>query len=68
MVFSSLEFLFFFFPLVFIIYFFINPRYANLMLLMASLLFYYLGDKEHMRLLISVIAIAYLGGGANTKI
>lgn len=37
------------------------------MLLMASLLFYYLGDKEHMRLLISAIAIAYLGGALIQK-
>lgn len=62
MVFSTLGFLFLFFPLVFMIYFFIKTAYANLWLLIASLLFYYIGDKGHLRLLIYIIAISYLTG------
>ena len=67
MVFSSLGFLFFFFPLVFIVYFFINPKYANFWLLIASLVFYYVGDKKHIWLLIYIIAVAYGTGFAMQK-
>lgn len=62
MVFSSLEFLFFFFPLVFGVYICIKPGLANIWLLMASLAFYYVGDRQHMYLLICIIAVAYLSG------
>lgn len=62
MVFSTLEFLFFFFPIVWIGYFFIKTKYANLWLLMSSLLFYYIGDKKHIFLLIGIILVAYAAG------
>lgn len=62
MVFSSLEFLFFYFPLVFIIYIIIKPKFANLWLLIASLIFYYVGDRQHMCLLVCIIAVAYFSG------
>lgn len=62
MIFSSLSFLFLFLPIVFIIYLFIKPQYANLWLLIASIVFYYIGDKEHIWLLFGIIVIAYLSG------
>ena len=62
MIFSSLEFLFFFFPIVFIGYFFIKPEFANFWLLISSLLFYYISDKSHISLLFWVILIAYFAG------
>lgn len=62
MVFSTLQFLFFFFPLVWAGYYFIKIEYANLWLLIASLLFYYIGDKDHMFLLVGVILTAYTAG------
>lgn len=62
MVFSTLQFLFFFFPLVWAGYYFVKIEYANLWLLIASLLFYYIGDKDHMFLLVGVILTAYTAG------
>lgn len=64
MVFTTLEFLFLFFPSVLIGYLFINPKRGleNLWLFFASLVFYYIGAKENFWLLIAVILIAYVGG------
>lgn len=62
MVFSSLSFLFLFFPIVIIGYIFINESYANIWLLMTSLIFYYIGDSKHFNLLIGIILIGYLAG------
>lgn len=64
MVFSSLEFLFFFFPIVFLGYLFINPKAGceNLWLLLSSLAFYYVGAKQQFGLLIFIILISYIGG------
>lgn len=62
MIFSSLEFLFFFFPLVFIVYILIKPQYANMWLLLMSIYFYYAGAKEYVGLLFRVIAVAYVSG------
>lgn len=64
MVFTSLEFLFLFFPIVFIGYLFINPKNGceNLWLFLSSLMFYYIGAKDQFWLLIFIIAIAYISG------
>ena len=62
MVFSSLEFLFVFLPIVLIGYIFIKRRYANAWLMLASLYFYYLGAKDYLKLLLLVIFLAYLAG------
>lgn len=67
MVFSSLEFLFFFLPLVLFVYFLIKTKYANLWLMVASLVFYYIGDKEHIRLLLMIILLSYFSGLAMQK-
>lgn len=62
MIFSSLSFLFFFFPLVFTGYILINVNYANAWLLAASLFFYYAGAGEHICILICMIGVAYTSG------
>lgn len=62
MVFSSLEFLFVFFPLVLIIYFILKPKLRNSWLFLASIIFYYAGDSDHFTLLIFIILIAYVFG------
>ena len=62
MVFSSLEFLFFFLPIVIIGYIVIKPGLANSWLLLCSLVFYFWGDRDHFLLLIAVIGIAYFAG------
>lgn len=62
MVFSSLAFLFFFFPVVFMVYVLIKPRYANLWLFLASIYFYYAGAGAYVWLVICVITVAYFSG------
>ena len=62
MVFSSLEFLFLFFPIILFIYLFIKPCFGNFWLLCASIVFYFLGAKQMVWLLIAIIMIAYIGG------
>lgn len=55
MVFSSFQFLFAFFPVFFLLYYLLAPRYRNALLLLASLLFYYIGEGP--RLLILIVSI-----------
>lgn len=68
MVFSSLEFLIWFFPIVLIGYFLLTPKMKNCWLLVASLFFYYIGSKEYLWLFLSIIGIAYVGGIAESKL
>lgn len=65
MVFSSLQFMFGFFPIVLLGYFLIKPKYSNVWLLGASLIFYYIGAKNHIKLLLIIILIAYISGILN---
>ncbi len=67
MVFSSLEFLFFFLPLVLIVYILIKSRYANMWLFLMSVYFYYAGAKEYAGLLLGIIAAAYVSGLLNIR-
>jgi alginate O-acetyltransferase complex protein AlgI len=60
MVFSSAIFLFVFLPLVIGLYFLLHPRLRNLLLLVASLLFYSWGEPPWVML--AAIAINYVGG------
>ena len=63
MVFSSLTFLFFFFPLVFLAYYLCKNRvYRNCILLIASVLFYSWGEPKYVLLMLAATLIAYLGG------
>lgn len=62
MVFSSLVFLFIFFPSVLFFYFYSNNiKYKNLILLLFSLLFYAWGEPIYVLLMLSSIAINYIG-------
>ncbi|MDY5648552.1 MAG: MBOAT family O-acyltransferase [Lachnospiraceae bacterium] len=56
MVFSSLEFLFMFLPIFFLIYFLIPEGRKNLWLLLGSLFFYWYGVKDHPVYLLLIIA------------
>ena len=60
MVFSSTIFLFVFLPLVIISYYLINPKYRNILLLVASLGFYAWGEIKYTLLLIFSILVNYL--------
>jgi alginate O-acetyltransferase complex protein AlgI len=51
-VFSSFSFLFLFFPLYFIGYFLLDPRYRNWFILLASFLFYEIGEGKRLFILI----------------
>jgi len=62
MLFSSIEFLFYFLP-VFLIAYYITPmRYKNLVLLVGSLVFYAWGEHFYVLLLLLSIAVNYTFG------
>ena len=63
MVFSSLSFLYFFFPCVVILYFVCRNRaWRNAVLLLASLLFYSWGEPKYLLLMLLAALEAYIGG------
>lgn len=62
MLFSSLEFLFRFLPIFFIIYYCVGPKYRNIVLMLASLFFYAVGEPIYIFLMMgSIIVNYYLG-------
>jgi len=70
MVFSSISFLFFFLPLLFLIYFLTPKRFRNYVLLIFSLLFYFFGEKWYIVLLLFSCLLNYIIGiliGKNKK-
>lgn len=74
MVFSSYLFIFCFFPIFLILYKLIDHRYRNHLILVASLLFYWIGDKKGTWVLLAAIvgnySVGYLIGyfrGADTQ-
>ncbi len=63
MVFSSSPFVYFFFPLVFVLYFIIPNRvWRNSILLLASLLFYAWGEPKFVLLMLAAALVAWVGG------
>lgn len=62
MVFSSIFFLFFFFPVTLILYFSVGPKLRNLVLLSASLLFYAWGEVGYVLLMLFSISINWIFG------
>lgn len=62
MVFSSITFLYFFLPIVLVVYFITPPKFKNYILLLASLFFYFCGEPKYTFLLIASIAVNYLHG------
>ena len=61
MLFTSISFLYYFFPALIIIYFITPKKYKNIILLIASLLFYFYGEPKYVFLMILEIIIAYIG-------
>jgi alginate O-acetyltransferase complex protein AlgI len=61
MLYSSVTFLFFFFPIALVLFFLLRNRPVgrNVLLLVASLVFYFWGEKAYTLLLIAVIAMNY---------
>lgn len=62
MIFSSITFLYIFFPIVGIIYHIIPMRFRNVWLLLGSLLFYILGSPAGFPYLLIVLFTGYFGG------
>lgn len=62
MIFSSISFLFFFLPLLFICYFLAPRKLKNTVLLIFSLIFYFFGEKWYVLLLLISCLINYLCG------
>ncbi len=62
MLFSSLAFLYGFLPVTLLLYFLVPKQGKNLVLLLASLFFYFWGEPRYVLLMVGVILLAYLGG------
>nr|WP_209511130.1 MBOAT family protein [Sedimentibacter acidaminivorans] len=62
MVFSSMTFLFCFFPIVLILYFLVPYKAKNIVLLISSLIFYFLGEPKFMFTFIFSIILNYIFG------
>ena len=62
MVFSSLTFLFYFLPIVLIIYYIVPKKAKNIVLLISSLLFYFYGEPKFGILMIISILLTYVHG------
>lgn len=62
MLFNSITFLYYFLPITLIIYFITPKKYKNLILLIASLIFYIYGEPKYVVLMLLDIFIAYIGG------
>ena len=59
MVFTSINFLYYFLPTVLILYFIVPKKYKYLLLLISSLLFYFYGEPKYIILMIIEIVLAY---------
>ena len=62
MVFSSITFLFYFLPTVLTIYYILPNKYKNLVLLIASFLFYFFGEPKYILLMMFSIVSTYTFG------
>jgi len=60
MLFSSILFIYYFIPLLLIIYFIVPSKFKNLVLLLFSLLFYFLGEPKYVIILILSCIINYI--------
>jgi len=62
MLFSSITFLYYFLPLVIALYFIVPKRFKNFILLLASLFFYYWGEKVYVIAMIILSITGYIFG------
>ena len=59
MVFTSISFLYYFLPIVLLIYFITPYKYKNGVLLLSSLIFYFYGEPKYILLMIFEVLLAY---------
>lgn len=62
MLFSSISFLYYFLPIVFIVYFLVPKKGKNLVLLIASLIFYFIGEPIYSILMIASSLLGFIHG------
>ena len=62
MLFTNISFLYYFLPVVIIIYFIMPKKFKNIILFIASMIFYFYGEPKYILLMILEILIAYIGG------
>ena len=62
MLFTNISFLYYFLPIVIILYFIMPKKFKNIVLFFASMLFYFYGEPKYIFLMIAEILIAYIGG------
>lgn len=67
MIFSSMTFIFLFFPIVCLCHFFLKKEWQNLFLLISSFFFYAWGEPKYLAIMILTICINYLGALALDK-
>ena len=61
MLFTSISFLYYFLPIVLIIYFIMPNKYRNFILFISSMFFYFYGEPKYIILMLLEILIAYFG-------
>lgn len=61
MLFTSISFLYYFLPIVIAFYFIVPKKMKNMVLLIASMLFYFYGEPKYIFLMLAEILVAYLG-------
>lgn len=62
MVFSSITFIYYFLPILLLVYFLVPSKFKNLILLIFSLIFYFYGEGSYIWVLLLSIIINYIGG------
>ena len=62
MLFSSISFLYYFLPITLILYFLAKNKYRNIILLLASLFFYFYGEPKYTLLMLISAFSAYIHG------
>lgn len=61
MLFTSISFLYYFLPIVIILYFAVPKKTRNFILFIASMVFYFYGEPKYIFLMLAEILIAYIG-------
>mgnify|MGYP004459887439 FL=1 len=61
MLFTSISFLYYFLPIVLILYFITPKKYRNYILLIFSIIFYMYGEPKYVILMLVEIIVAYFG-------
>ena len=60
MLFSSISFIYYFLPIIFLVYFSVPYKYKNIVLLVSSLLFYFFGEPKYTILLLFSTVVDYI--------